>query len=407
MYIKLAWRNLWRNNRRTLITVASVLFAVLLSLFVGSMNRGMHDLMIENMAKFHTGYIQIQDPNYEDEPSLDHAFYYDDSIEEEIRNSDPDIQFTIPRIETFMLAAGDEITRGAMVLGIDAEKEDRLNELKERLIEGSFFESDKSVVMGEGLARRLELAVGDTLVLLGQGRFGMTAAGKYAIGGLMKHPLPEMNNQIVYMALSEAQWLLSADDRITALLVTPAEVSQTGQVTQSLKSLFTEDELRVLRWEEMMPELLQAIEFDQAQQAFTLGILYVVIGFGIFGTILMMTLERMREFAVLLSVGMQRVQLGSILFIETLLISFLGVLGGWVAGYPLLLYFYFNPIQLSGDMTEVLEDMELGIEPVLAFSMDADIFWSQGLTVFVISILICMYPVLKIMNLNIQEASRK
>jgi ABC-type lipoprotein release transport system permease subunit len=367
----------------------------------------MHDLMIENMAKFHTGYIQIQDPNYEDEPSLDHAFYYDDSLNEEIRNSDPDIQFTIPRIETFMLAAGDEITRGAMVLGIDAEKEDRLNELKERLIEGSFFESDKSVVMGEGLARRLELAVGDTLVLLGQGRFGMTAAGKYAIGGLMKHPLPEMNNQIVYMALSEAQWLLSADDRITALLVTPAEVSQTGQVTQSLKSLFTEDELRVLRWEEMMPELLQAIEFDQAQQAFTLGILYVVIGFGIFGTILMMTLERMREFAVLLSVGMQRVQLGSILFIETLLISFLGVLGGWVAGYPLLLYFYFNPIQLSGDMTEVLEDMELGIEPVLAFSMDADIFWSQGLTVFVISILICMYPVLKIMNLNIQEASRK
>lgn len=407
MYIKLAWRNLWRNNRRTLITVASVLFAVLLSLFVGSMNRGMHDLMIENMAKFHTGYIQIQDPNYEDEPSLDNAFTYDDSLDEQIRNSDPNIQYTVPRIETFMLAAGDENTRGAMVMGIDEEMEDRLNGLKDRLIEGSFFASDKSVVMGEGLARRLELAAGDTLVLLGQGRFGMTAAGKYAVGGLMKHPLPEMNNQVVYMPLSEAQWLLSAENRITALLVTPAEVSQTGSVTRSLKNLFSEDELRVLSWEEMMPELLQAIEFDQAQQAFTLGILYVVIGFGIFGTILMMTLERMREFAVLLSVGMQRAQLGSILFIETLLISFLGVLGGWVAGYPLLLYFYFNPIQLSGEMTEVLEDMELGIEPVLAFSMDADIFWSQGLTVFVIAIFICMYPVLKIMNLNIQEASRK
>jgi ABC-type lipoprotein release transport system permease subunit len=122
MYLRLAWRNIWRNKRRTLITVSSVMFAVVFALFIESLERGAHDMMIDNMTRFHTGYIQIQDYRFEDEPSLDNAFYYDDDFSERI-TSTGSIEFTIPRIETFMLAAGREITRGAYVLGIDPERE--------------------------------------------------------------------------------------------------------------------------------------------------------------------------------------------------------------------------------------------------------------------------------------------
>ncbi len=405
MYLKLAWRNIWRNKRRTMITVSSIMFAVVFALFVESLERGAGDLFIDNMTRFHTGFIQIQDYRYEDEPSLDNAFFYENSFSERIDGNDSHIAFTVPRIETFMLAAGAEQTRGAIVLGTDLSGENRLNNLEDRLTEGHFFEpGDGSVVLGEGLAGRLNLAVGDTLVLLGQGRFGMTAAGKYEISGMIKHPMRDMNNQLVYISLPDAQWLLSAEDHITSLLVTPEHVRYTDPVAEKLRAGLENDELRVLTWEEMMPELIEAIEFDRAQTRVMMLILYVVIGFGIFGTILTMTLERLREFGILLSVGMHRLRLALVVFIETVTISVLGVLSGFVLGFFVVLYFYLNPIMLGSDMEDLVQ--EWGFEPIMPTALAPDIFLWQGLIIFIMTTIICFYPTIKIFTLNILDSAR-
>lgn len=404
MYFKLAWRNLWRNHRRTLITVTSITFAVILSLFLASMNKGSYERMIDITARFHTGYLQIQDPRFDDEPSLDNAYFYDESFSNQVLNANSAIEYIAPRIETFMLAAGDVQTRGTMVMGIDLEMEQRLNQLEDRLIEGRFFAHDEeSVVLGEGLASRLGVAVGDSLVLLGQGRFGMTAAGLYKISGLINHPLREIDNQIAYLSLSTAQWLLSAEDHITTLLITPNNIQNTDLIAKSLKSSLN-DEFRILPWPELMPELLEGIEFDQMQSYLMMGILYTVIGFGLFGTILTMTLERMREFGLLLSVGMQRLQLSRIIFMETVIISMLGVLTGSLLGFPVILYFYYNPIELTGDIAEIMQEM--GFEAILPFYLHADIFILQGVIIFILAFLISLYPVLKISTMNILQAIR-
>ncbi|MEX0685822.1 MAG: FtsX-like permease family protein [Balneolales bacterium] len=408
MITVLAWRNLWRNYRRTLITVTSIIFAVMLALFVGSLNRGTHNQMIDSMSRFHTGYLQVQDSLYQDEPSLDNALYFDENLAAEIENAHPEILSLLPRLETFMLAASDEQTRGAMVLGVEPRKEQQLNDLTDRITAGSFFEpGDRAVVLAEGLAGRLNLTVGDSLILLGQGRFGMTAAGLYEIQGLVRHPIRDMNNQMVYMSLPEAQWLLSAEDYVSSILLTPTEVRHTDEIAASLRDQLDEGGLRILTWQEMMPEVLQLIELDIAQQYLMVGILYIVIGFGLFGTVLMMTLERLREFGVLLSVGMKRYQLCMVMFAETLLISLLGVMGGFLIGYPLIYFFYRNPIPLTGDMAAVVEEMGMGMEAALTFSIDPDIFWTQGLIIFILAFVICLYPIIKISRLNILEASRK
>lgn len=405
MYLKLAWRNIWRNKRRTLITVSSIMFAVVFALFLESLERGAHNVMIDNMTRFHTGYIQVQDYRFEDEPSLDNAFYYDESLSRKITGAES-VDFIIPRIETFMLAAGDEITRGAFVLGIDPEREDRLNNLTDRLTEGRFFEpGDETAVITEGLAGRLNLAVGDSLVLLGQGRFGMTASGLYEISGILRHPTREMNNQMVYLSLPDAQWLLSAEDHITALLVTPDQPRDTEAVAQRLRPELIDEDLAVFTWREMIPELVEALEFDRAQSRLMMGILYIVIGFGIFGTILTMTLERLREFGILLSVGMQRIRLAFVVFIETFFITILGVLAGFVLGIFPILYFHFNPIVLGGDMEEVVA--EWGIEPIMPTAIAPDIFLWQGLMVFILTTIICFYPTIKILTLKILEASKQ
>ena len=405
MYLKLAWRNIWRNKRRTLITVSSIMFAVVFALFLESLERGAHNLMVENMTRFHTGYMQVQDYRYKDEPSLDNSFHYDGDIEEWMGEDGHLVAFTIPRIETFMLAAGEEQTRGAMVIGTDLAGENRLNDLEDRLVDGRFFEpGDGYSVLGEGLARRLDLAVGDTLVLLGQGRFGMTASGKFAVSGLLRHPLREMNNQIVYISLPDAQWLLSAEDHITALLVTPEHARHTMAVAEMLRGGFDNDELRVLTWSEMMPELLEALEFDRVTTRAMMLILYVVIGFGIFGTILTMTLERLREFGILISVGMHRLKLALVVFIETFIISVIGVFAGFVLGLFPILYFHYNPIRLTTDMEAVVQ--EWGIEPVMPAAIAPDIFLWQGMVIFLITMVICLYPGIRIFTLDILKHAR-
>lgn len=380
------------------------MFAVVFALFLESLEKGAHDVMIENMTRFHTGYIQVQDYRFEDEPSLDNAFYYDDSFSVRVRDFEL-VEYTIPRIETFMLAAGAEVTRGAFVMGIDVDREDQLNNLKDRLTEGKFFEpGDGTAVISEGLASRLNLAVGDSLVLLGQGRFGMTASGLYEISGLLRHPTREMNNQLVYLSLPDAQWLLSADDHITALLVTPSRSRNIEPVAEQLRTDFKDEELAVFTWREMIPELVEALEFDRAQSRLMMGILYVVIGFGIFGTILTMTLERMREFGILLSVGMQRIKLAFVVFIETFFITILGVLAGFVLGLFPILYFHFNPIVLGGNMEELVA--EWGIEPVMPTALSPEIFIWQGMMVFILTTIICFYPTIKILTLKILDASK-
>jgi putative ABC transport system permease protein len=258
--------------------------------------------------------------------------------------------------------------------------------------------------LGDGLANRLNLAVGDSLVLLGQGRFGMTASGLFEISGLLQHPLREMNNQLVYLSIPDAQWLLSAEDHITSLLVTPAIIRDTEFIAEKLQADLHDDDLTVLTWREMIPELVEALDFDRATTRIMMGILYVVIGFGIFGTILTMTMERLREFGILLSVGMQRIRLAFVVFIETFFITILGVLAGFVLGIFPILYFHYNPIVLGGDMEDLVADW--GIEPVMPAAIAPDIFLWQGLIIFILTTIICFYPTIKILTLKILEAAK-
>ncbi len=402
-YFKLAWRNIWRNRRRTLITASAIVFAVLVAVLMQSMNRGSYEVMIDRMVSFNTGYLQIQDYRYDEESSLDNAFYYDDELREKILNADARIEKILPRIETFMLAANDESTRGAVVFGIDPEKEHQFNEIKNHLTDGRFFGiDDQAAILSRGLADRLQLGVGDQLVLIGQGRFGMSASGLFEITGIMEHPLREMNNQLVYLPLKTAQEFLSAEERLTALMIAPQREGQTESVAATLRDQFADSELAVYTWPELMPELLELMEMDLAAPRLLTVVLYVVIGFGFFGTILTMTMERLREFGVLLSVGMKRTKLASVVFIETLFISFIGVIAGIILAWLVLKA--IDPIVLSGEAAQAVID--LGFDPIIPMSFAADQFYTQGIYVFLIALIIFLFPLLKITRLNILEAAR-
>lgn len=404
--IKLAWRNLWRSSRRTWITIYSVVFAIFLAFFLESMDRGSQEMMVKNVVQFTTGYIQLQDTLYNDEPFIDNSMYFDEQLELTLKENYTNIAFTVPRLESFALAAGEEKTKVAYIIGIEPESEHRFNGIKNRLRQGEFFSNtDMEAVIGNGLAKNLNLEVGDTLVLLGQGFQGMTAAGKFVLTGTVQHPVPQLNESIVYLKVEDAQWFFSAHGRLTSLMITPKKISRHVQLANQLKLADLLDDYSVYTWEELQPELVRTVEFDRAGTFIFLLILYVVIAFGIFGTILTMTLEREKEFGMLISVGLHRWKLSFVIFIETLIINFMGVLIGFCLSMPIIIYFYFNPIPMGDDLAGMMA--EYGMEALLTFSLDPQLFTQQAIIIFVISMLIVVYPISRVLSLNVLEAARK
>ena len=407
MLFILAWRNLWRNSRRTWITVFSVVFAVLLSILLESVDRGSQEMMIENTVGFSTGYIQIQDTLYRDEPNMDNALYFDKEMSESLLKNHPEINFIVPRIESYSLAIGETKSRVCMVLGIELNEENKFNNIENRLIEGKFFDNkdNQGVVIGSGLSKNFSLGIGDTIVLLGQGHFGQSAAGKFHISGIFHLPLPEQNESIIYMPLTEAQLFYGAYDLVSYVIVHPNNKNRHQSLAKKLKNDEVLSEVNVFTWEDLQPELLQTLQFDQAGTLIFLLILYIVVAFGIFGTILTMTLEREKEFGVLISVGMHRVKLAFVIFTETLVINFLGVIIGIITSLPIIFYFYFYPISLGEDFGAIME--EYGMEAILKFSIDPQLFYQQAIIIFIISMIISIYPVSRILTLNVLSASRK
>jgi len=400
---KLAWRNLWRNSRRSMITMASVFFGVLLSALMTSMQYGSYDSMINNVVKFYSGYAQVFTESYDENKTINNTFIVSDSLENNILGCNK-ITHTAPRLEYFALASSDDKTKGAIIIGIDPNKENKVTEISKWVNSGSYLNNDdEGVLLSINLAQYLNLGVGDTLVLYGQGFHGVTAAGLFQIKGILKFPSPELNNQMVYLNIKSAQELFGATDRATSMIIMVDRHQDLPEAMRYLRQNIPAP-LITKSWDELQPELVQMIEGDQAGGIVMKMILYMVVGFGILGTIIMMIAERMREIGVTIAVGMQKRTMSFILYIETILTGLIGTAAGIIGSIPIIGYFYNNPVKLSGDAAETM--VQMGMEPYLYFSISPPIFYNQALIVLFISLVIGLYPILKVVKIKVNQALR-
>ena len=398
----MAWRNIWRNKRRTFLTMLSIFLAVFLSLFTRSMQKGSYANMISNAVKFSTGYIQIHKNGYWENKSINETFVYTNKIDSAL--NDDNITFKIPRLESFALASSGKHTKGTMVIGTIPELEDKLNKYSGKIIKGNYIHSnEKAILVAEKLAEYLKVNVGNTLVLLGQGFHGVTAAEQYFVKGIIHIPIPQLNNQTVIMPLEESQFYYAAENRLTSISIMLKDPEDLNKTLTKIKNELG-NKYEVMSWKEMNREMVQAIESDNVGGIIMLAILYMVIGFGVFGTVMMMTMERRKEFAVMIAVGMQKSQILIMVIWETVLLGVLAIIIGMIVTYPVLLYLHYNPIPLSG---EIAESMKLfGAEPVLPFSIKPDIFINQIVSVIIIALVAVFYPLSVILKFDVLKAMR-
>ena len=460
---KIAWRNLWRNKRRTLITVASVFFAVFFALLMRSLQLGSYDHMFRNVIESYTGYLQVQNEDFKDNPTVDNVFAFSPEISETILK-DKNVSDAVPRFESFALASSGSLTKGVLVMGIDPEKESLLSNVKERLVKykltektienlkkselpetvkskldlfigesyssggilqldlgirnadssalmpiirkeasfsnGYISSGNKEVLIGYRLAKYLELNIGDTLVLIGQGYHGTTAAGKFRISGIVRMPTSDIDNKIVYLPVDVCQELYGAPGMLTSLALCIKDNSD-KKINRMMQSIGKElpSPLRMIEWREMNALLINQMESDNKSGGIMIAILYLVIAFGIFGTVLMMTIERKREFGVLVAIGMQKSKLASIVSFEMIYIGLLGILSGIVVALPAIVIGQYNPIRLSGEYAKVYESY--GMEPVMPFMpVDYYFLWQSVIVALIVGIAI-IYPVRKIYKMQL------
>ena len=399
MYLSLSWRNIWRNKKRTLIAAASVFFAVITAIIMRSAQHGSYAYMIDSSAKLYSGYLQIQGKGYWENRSMDHSI--SPSAEDyEFIKSTPHVTSATPRLEGYALVSYGSATKVAQVIGTDPKLESQMTGLDDKLVKGRFLDSESDgILVAEGLAAMLKLEIGDSLVLYGQGYHGQIAAAIYPVIGLVKMPFQEMNNGLIFLNLKTAQILFSAPNRITSLAVMIENPAYLDNTIKHLKQL---SGYAIMRWDEMMPDLKQNIQLDNASGLIMLIILYIVITFGVFGTVMMMVSERYKEFGILVAVGMRKWRLMIVTTIESIFVAFVGVLAGMIASFPIVYYLHINPLRFTGESVQLFDSM--GIEPIFNFSIDPALFVAQALVVLLIAIGAAIYPLLFIRKLKPVEA---
>jgi ABC-type lipoprotein release transport system permease subunit len=401
-YIKLAWRNIWRNKRRTLITAASIFFGVVLSSLMSSMQEGSYAQYIKTIVNFYSGYIQVHQKGYWNDKVINNSFEF--SALKSKLGQVKRITESTPRLENFALASSQDITKGVMVIGISPKEENRITNLSKRIIKGHYLvPGDDGVVLGSELAHYMTLKVNDTIVLLSQGYHGVSAAGKYPVRGIIKQPSPELDRTVAYMDIANCQQLYSAEGMLTSMIIMVNDSKEVMPVKNELIAKLGGD-FEVMDWKEINSILIKQIDSDRASGIIIKGVLYMVIAFGIFGTVMMMTAERRKEFGVLVAIGMQRYKLGYILLMETIMLGLVGVVSGIIASLPVTWYFTLHPIPLTGQAAETMSQM--GFEPIMSFSMTPSVFYNQAITIFIFTIIIGLYPILNISRLMISKALR-
>ena len=398
----MAWRNIWRNTRRSVLTILAIVFATMLLVFMLSFQFGSYDTMINTAVKIHTGHVQVQAAGYNDKMDIrlvvpDPAAVY--NLVKDIR----EVEAYTSRANAFALVSSSDRTYGILLTGIDPEREAKVSTLVKLVRRGEYLagEDRDMALVGDLLAENLKVDIGDDLVLLGQGRDGSVAASILKVKGIFSSGQDKFDRNSIQMPLGYFQDVFSMNGTVHEIVVLSRSLKEVKIIKKELGAgvggIDSDGNLAVLDWMELMPGLIQSIKLDLVSGLIMYVILIVVVAFSILNTFLMVIFERTREFGVLMAVGMTPGRLMRSLFLESMSITCIGIILGIISGGMVTWYFQVHGILISG-ASELLSQFGLPDRmypqlSVLSISVGAGI-------VLIITILTAVYPVLKVWRLK-------
>ncbi len=405
--VPLAWRNVWRNKRRTILTLLTILVGCAMIILMNAFSKGGHDRMIEDATSMNAGHIQIHEKGYWDSRTIDYAFRMSTELEHMLR-SDPRVAGYSLRVHADGLLSFGESTAGAMIQGVDPVMEKKVGSIHTRILKGGRYlkqGDSRHIVMGETLAKNLGASTGDRIVMISQGFDGSIAAERLEVVGLFRSGNPEYDQALIVMPLSQAAETFTMMGYVHSCAIRLRAPSDMERVRDGLRAVTgLPDTIEVLGWDELMPELVQFIVMDDIQAYIFDFILFMIVAFGILNTIQMSVFERTREFGVMLAIGTRPDQVISMVLVESFFITLLGIALGSALGSGISYYFWINPI----DYSAYTEEMAIwGISTVI-FPADATALNLSvtAIVTFVLALVFSIFPARRASRLRPIEAIR-
>lgn len=357
---KIGWRNIWRNPRRSILTMTAIAFAAALLIFSLSFQLGTYEAMIENAVSMRTGHLQVQAEGYRDDGRM-WQVVEDPAAVEAMLAEVPGLSAWTARANGFALLSSESRTYGGMVVGVDPESEARVSTLKNLVDEGEYLSADDptGALIGRLLANNLKLGLGDEIVVLGNGRDGSIAATVYTIRGIFSSGQDEFDRASIQVPLKNFQDVFSMRGAAHEIAIRADSLAAAERarplVSAKLAEIKQKRPLVVLGWDELTPGLKESITLDFVSGLAMYVMLTVIVAFSILNTFLMAVFERAREFGVLLALGARPGRLTRLLLLESSMLTLAGLAAGVLLGVAVTLFFQVHGIPLGEGIREVAQ----------------------------------------------------
>lgn len=401
----LAWRNLWRHQRRTWLTIGAMIFSNVLLVFLITIQFGSYDMMIENSLKAFSGHIQIAQAGYHQDAKMRQSLNEINSLEEQIQQAYPELNLAA-RASTIVLASSKERSLGIQIMGVNPKGETLVSSVPGLIKQGAYFRDNigDKIILSHILARNLKAQLGDEITLLGSGLDGSFAASVVVVVGIFESGFDGLDRSVAQVPLRTFQSIFSMEDSGHSIIINVPEINLSQKYQQELKQLFlAQPELEILTWEQRHPEIKQAIQTDMASAWFMYVVLIVLVAFSVLNTQLMTVLERTREFGIMLAIGVRASRLARLIFMETTLMAAIGFILG--SGVGLIVVAIINQTGFSfPGMEEMAAQYNLSEKMYPSLSPLA-IFLGPSI-VFAGCLLTSIYPALRLFLLEPVSAMR-
>jgi len=405
LVLRLAWRNLWRQPRRTWLTTGAMVFSNVLLVFMISLQFGMYGLMIDNTLKAFTGHMQVQARGYLDERRMRQTIAdigpLADSLRGELGTDE-----VAARATAFALASSKDRSYGIAVFGVEPQYEPRVSSIPGLVVEGRYLRGDDAadIVIGKLLARNLRVAIGDELTLLGSGRDGSFAAIVANVVGIFESGIAELDRTTAEVPLGLFQDVFYMEGSGHEIVVNATDLGAVPAMMRRVTDLLPKgQDLVVHDWDALQPGLKQAIQADISSAVFMYAVLVVLVAFSVLNTQLMSVLERTHEFGIVMALGLRAGRLGRLVLLETAIMGAIGLLLGALIGGLLTAWVGETGFTMPGMA-------EMGAKFNLPSRLHPHVTLASLLigpaVVFLFSLLATLYPALRLHRLQPVEAMR-
>ena len=401
--LRLAWRNLWRQPRRTWLTVGAMVFSNALLVFMISIQFGTYELMIDNTLKAFTGHIQVQAPGYKDDLKMRQVVPGARSLASTMRR-ELGLETIAARAAAFVLASSEERTYGLQIYGVEPQFESFVSTIPGLIRDGRYLDDPDAseIVIGKVLARNLRVSLGDELTLLGSGRDGSFAAAIATVVGIFDSGLPDLDRSIAEVPLGFFQDVFYMEGAGHQVVVAAPDLASVELLKPRVEAIAPAG-LVVHDWDALQPGLKQAIQADLSSAFFMYGVLVILVSFSVLNTQLMSVLERTHEFGITMSLGIAPGRLGRLVILETAMMGLLGLALGALIGGIVTEWFGYTGFSFPG-MAEMALNFNL---PARFFPQATPLTLFLGPSiVFVGAMLASIYPAVRLHWLEPVEAMR-